>query len=192
MKIRKRPIEITFLFFIILVANGCRTATYTLWDRQHHQPSTHPDLKLMFDAQHKNVLVSYEECVNSTHRRSTYWLFASKNTPPSYARLHSKFVETTNGDDLQVIPVFSEEKTSPPAGYWAIHADRTSSFALGYDGKKLQEFKLPEYSDWARPTVWRVVLTPFSLVGDAFLTVGEIPFHLSEHTPPGLFSGLSP
>lgn len=175
MKISRQLSRAILCLALALLAGGCTTATSALWDRQKDSPADKPLIRLSFDPQRKDILVSYNGHINndSGSVERDYWLFAS--TDSSIAHGAPVFDDNPDFNHLVGLPVFQfkkELKDAPPTGYFAFAGLSSRRFELWGDGRKIGTYKLPEHSEWGRVTPWRVALTPLAVTGDAALTVG--------------------
>jgi hypothetical protein len=177
MKISRQLVRAILCLAFALLAGGCTTATSALWDRQKESPAVNSHIRLSLDPQRKDILVCYHSHTNKgvVVEDRAYWLFASTNSSTAHGA--PVFVDNPDFDHLVGLPLFQSKKElkheSLP-GYSVLAGPTSRKFELWEDGKKIGTYRLPEHSEWARATAWRVALTPLAVTGDAALTVGLI------------------
>jgi hypothetical protein len=172
--IRVRPMTgvVTAVLVATLAVTGC--ATSKLWDEQSYHPADHPNPNLAFDPKSADLLVQYtEQCAETkSFRRRAYWLFASTNSIANHGR--PVFVKARAYAGLIPVPLLEEPPaTNAPtvAGYLAVATPAQQGFDLWRDGAPLGRYYLAIYFATPRPTVWRVVATPFAALGDVVVVV---------------------
>jgi hypothetical protein len=165
-------LPVTGMLVLALFSAGC--ASGSLWEEQAWRPSDAPDLALAVNSSTQDLLVQYNERIEDTKhsRRRAYWLFASTNIDGSVGT--PVFVKPELRAGLTPIPVLEEPPATnvpPVRGYLAVTTPAEQGFDLYWDGGFLGRYYLPTYLESPRPTVWRVVATPFAALGDVSVVV---------------------
>lgn len=174
----------TFISWMLVVCvmpmlTGCDTLreeslTGRLWSSDmatdHDGPAPYPNLQLAQAADHKDVLVQYDEVRDrdAVIRRRAYWLHASE------ARIAAgkkpRFVDPRKAAKLEPISVETNgAAASLPAASPQVRAVLVSDqrhFILIANGNESGTFFLPAYRDGLSRTEL-VAVTPLAVLGDA-------------------------
>ena len=173
-----------------VLITGCTSA---LWDKNtfahYYRPASPPNLHLFYSNDHKDILVQYDERVDTDiqiHPRF-YWL-EPNNSRLEYQR-KPRFVSAKQVQGLVPIPVTGGQLDPPPLGadgLYAVTRRDGDLFTLYLQEKRLERYKLPSYIG-ASQTLKQVLLTPFAVVIDATI-VGAV---LAYYWGPQMLSALN-
>lgn len=148
--------------------NQCGLITCRLWRKTLYQAAKDPHLRLTQAPQTRDVLVEYDEQQGKSTRLElrAYSLFAYATNTSKHPK--PGFVNPAACAAMEPIPLLDATASdNPPSnGYCAVLAADRHSFVLWHNGADLGCFDLPVYRE-ARPTVWRIALTPVCVTADA-------------------------
>ena len=161
------------------LATGCDcvheySLTSRLWDNRafgrFNEPARHPDLRVFESPESKDVRVEYDECSDDQGhtRRRAFLLFANQDR--LNAERKPRYLKPDPGTVWRPIPTVPapELAVALPAGKrrFAVVSTNGCQFQLCDAEETLGPFSLPTY-ETAAGSVWRVVVTPVAVVGDA-------------------------
>jgi hypothetical protein len=162
-----------------LLSAGCDTVrdssmTGRLWDGDGVNrclPAPKPNTKLYWTADHKDVLVTYDELreKNDSIRRRAF--FFKPNVRRLEDRKKPRFVEPAKIVELSLVQIQEVGSTNAPQEtIWVKLSDDGQEFSLFWSGTDLGPYALPVYLDRGSETK-RFLLTPLTAAGDVIVVL---------------------
>jgi len=157
---------------------GCTTSK--VWETgqfaRFHEPAVPPNLRLFRSSQSQDLLVEYDEWLDSgraCHRRA-YWL--EKNMERVHGRRKPTFVSLDTQQGLVPVPILESRDVSASVSadsLYAIASTDGQAFTLFSGSKRIDDYELPVYED-ASGRAKQVLLTPPAVVADVTIVGGII------------------
>jgi hypothetical protein len=159
---------------LLLLSFSCGCVTHRLWqDKAFNEPSTAPNVQLYYSEMRRDVLVTYDEVrpASDTIRRRGYYLLENSNRQAQGRK--PVFVDLTQTNQLQQIPVFVKGTTRPTNGIVCVVSEAdAATFKVFLNDKETGPHDLPVYpSGFHRGT--QLALTPAAVVADTAI-VGSV------------------
>jgi hypothetical protein len=170
-----------------MLASGC--ATKELWQQQaFREPSSPPNLRLTFDRNRNDVLVTYDETNDRATRPRLRAYFLFQNLKRVESQHKPTFVDPTIAASLSPLQMVGLEPLSPTETdleLCAVVAANEMSFKLFSKGRQLGEFYLPVYKDGVWQTQ-KALLMPLAVGADATIVGGVLGMYWIEAGGPGV------
>lgn len=170
------------LALVLTTAGGCGSMddwsfTSRLWTgsafSKYNTPALEPHLELFADEAHSDVLVVYDEVVDSGAHIRRRAFFVNQNLDRIREKKKPGFVDPKLSLGLKPIPILVDgsQDMLPSHGLAVLRNKELHQFTLYSDGQKLVFVTLPAYFSGGK--FGKVMLTPLAVTGDA-LMIGTV------------------
>jgi hypothetical protein len=157
------------LALLAVMLSGC--ATSALWKEDHfarmHEPAVPTNLRLFESARDHDVLVLYDEWLDTGDARQprAYWL--QRNHEPEKNPHQPAFVSSSRAKGLSPLPIYDcpPEDDSALTNLFAVTTVNPPGFTLYSGERQLGSYELPIYGD-AHGRAMQVLLTPGAVTVD--------------------------
>ncbi len=179
-KATKRCISWLLIVCLLPWMTGCESLTGRLWSsdlgENNYQAAREPDLKLSQTADHKDLLVEYDEVrSNDTKiRHRAYLLHANEEIITSGKKprfLTARAATIVQGDPL-TISYATDLTLVGDSTLRAVLAENKHHFTLVSNGREIELTQLPDYTQH-NPCA-QVALTPATVTGDVIICASVV------------------